>query len=429
MTFFRLDNLRFSRVPRSRDRLVRSSRHVVHSLRGLTGVVLVAGAVHPLLAQAQAAVEQDTPERAPVNRALREQVAQLALPVIERGESVGIAVGILDAHGATHHFGFGQVAKGSGKAPDQDTLFEIGSITKCFTGILLAEMVLKDEVRLDDPVKKYLPRQVALPTVSGRPMTLEHLATYSSGLPRMPANFGRTPQENARYSREQLFEFLTNVARRERGEGAERHFLYSNLGFAVLGQCLAERAQQPIRPLLVNRVARRLGMESTLFEPGHVLENRVATVYAAGRRVPPWETGVIAPAGMLRSTTRDMVKFIEANVGRAETPLRPALELARQPRYQTGARDGSKASQQIGLAWFIKPNSGLVSHNGATAGSSSNVVFHPDRKIGVVVLMNQAKSPSTQLSLQILKLLQSGIDVEHVHETPHEEGEDVGSGP
>lgn len=349
---------------------------------------------------------------------LRDQVARLAEPMVARGEAIGIAVGILDAEGETHHFGFGRIAKGENRVPDSDTLFELGSITKCFTGILLAEMLLKQEVRLDEPAQALVPRGVELPKVSGRPMTLEELATYSTGLPRMPANFGKTEQEHAVYSTEKMYEFLTGLARRERGGGPQRRYLYSNLGFALLGQCLAERAREPVRPLIVSRVARPLGMDSTVFEPGPRLEGRVAATYAQGRRVPPWETGAIAPAGMLRSTTRDMVKFMQANVGRAETPLKAALEFAQKPRYQTGVTEKARVNHEIGLAWFIEPKSGLVHHDGATAGSSANVVFHPGKKVGVVVLMNQAKSPCVKLSMEVLALLHREVDAGTFRDSP-----------
>jgi D-alanyl-D-alanine-carboxypeptidase/D-alanyl-D-alanine-endopeptidase len=334
------------------------------------------------------------------------RVARLAEPIVREHKTVGISIGILDGQGVRHTYGFGRVSKDEDRRPDRDTLFEIGSITKCFTSILLAEMDLRREVRLNEPVEQFLPRWAQVPRVDGRPMTLEELATYSSGLPRMPANFGRTERERARYSPRQMLEFLAELARRESGPGPNRHYLYSNLGFALLGHCLAERAQEPVRTLIIRRVVRPLRMESTYFEPGPKLVDRVAKAYnQAGEPVPPWETGAIAPAGMLRSTARDMLTVVAANVDRIDTPLREAIHLTQQPRYQTGTTKQDPHNLAIGLAWFINPETGIIQHNGATNGSSADLIFDPQTKIGVVVLMNQQRAPATRLANQIMRLL------------------------
>jgi serine-type D-Ala-D-Ala carboxypeptidase/endopeptidase len=334
------------------------------------------------------------------------RVVRLAEPIVRGRQSVGISIGILDAQGVRHTYGFGRVSKDEDRRPDWDTLFEIGSITKCFTSILFAEMDLRREVRLNEPVEQFLPRWAHVPRVDGRPMTLEELATYSSGLPRMPANFGRTEREHAHYSPRQMLEFVTELARRESGPGPNRHYLYSNLGFALLGHCLAERAHEPVRTLIIRRVVRPLRMESTCFEPGPKLVDRVAKTYnQAGEPVPPWETGAIAPAGMLRSTARDMLTVVAANVDRIDTPLREAIHLTQQPRYQTGTTKQDPHNLAIGLAWFINSEAGIIQHNGATNGSSADLIFDPQTKIGVVVLMNQQRAPATRLANQIMRLV------------------------
>ena len=94
------------------------------------------------------------------------RVARLAEPIVPRGRSVGIAIGILDATGNAHTYGFGRVRKGEDRRPDPDTLFELGSITKCFTSILLAEMTLRNEVRLQEPAEMFLPREARVPRQS-----------------------------------------------------------------------------------------------------------------------------------------------------------------------------------------------------------------------------------------------------------------------
>jgi CubicO group peptidase (beta-lactamase class C family) len=127
-----------------------------------------------------------------------------------------------------------------------------------------------------------------------------------------------------------------------------------------------------------------------------------------GRPVAAWENGCIAPSGMLRSSARDMVRFLQANVGAVETPLRPALRLAQKPRYETAAE--GPAHRKIGLAWFIDPRTGSHAKNGGTRGSAADVIFDPKRKTAVVVLMNQTRAPAVRLSHQILLVLAGETD-------------------
>jgi CubicO group peptidase (beta-lactamase class C family) len=166
-------------------------------------------------------------------------------------------------------------------------------------------------------------------------------------------------------------------------------------------------------------------MHSTCFEPGRELIDRVAKTYnRSGEPVPPWQTGAIAPAGMLRSTVRDMLAFVAANVDRVETPLRGAIRLAQRPRYQTGTTRAHPQDFGIGLGWFIDPKLNFLQHNGETNGSSSDMVFDPQTKIGVVVLMNQAGAPATSLARKVMRLVNSRYLDEQYPALPRDDSED-----
>lgn len=166
-------------------------------------------------------------------------------------------------------------------------------------------------------------------------------------------------------------------------------------------------------------------MESTCFEPGRNLIDRVAKTYnRSGEPVPPWQTGAIAPAGMLRSTVRDMLTFLAANVDRVETPLRGAIRLAQRPRYQTGSTREQATDFGIGLGWFIDPKMNFIQHNGETNGSSADVIFDPQTKIGVVVLMNQAGAPATLLARKIMRLVNNRYLDEQYPPIPREAAEE-----
>jgi CubicO group peptidase (beta-lactamase class C family) len=159
---------------------------------------------------------------------------------------VGIVVGIVDRRGR-RVVSHGALAKGDPRRLGADTVFEIGSETKVFTSLLLADMVRRGEVSLDDPVAKYLPPSVHVPERGGRQITLIDLATHSSGLPRMPTNFRPKDMGNpyADYTAEQLFQFVSGYTL-SRDIGAQ--YEYSNLAVGLLGQALAAAPGRTTRP-------------------------------------------------------------------------------------------------------------------------------------------------------------------------------------
>src|ERR1700728_3129984 len=165
--------------------------------------------------------------------------------------------------------------KGDTRTLDGDTLFEIGSITKVFTALLAADMAQRDELRLDDPIAKYLPTNVKVPERHGRQITLIDLATHTSGLPRMPENFHPKDPNNpyADYSVDALYSFLSSYELR-RDIGAK--YVYSNLGFGLLGLGLAQRAGTDYEQLVVTRICNPLGMESTRITLSQPLRQRFA---------------------------------------------------------------------------------------------------------------------------------------------------------
>src|SRR5260370_20331102 len=155
-------------------------------------------------------------------------------------KSVGIVVGLVDENGSGI-MSWGRKARENKETVDGDTVFEIGSVSKAFTGTLLADMVERGEVKLDDPISRYLPKTVKVPARNGREITLADLATQSSGLPRMPGNFSPKDPNNpyADYSVEQMYDFLSGYTlTRDIGEKYE----YSNLGVGLLVHILALKA-------------------------------------------------------------------------------------------------------------------------------------------------------------------------------------------
>lgn len=298
----------------------------------------------------------------------------------------GIVVGIVDEKGP-RVAAYGKTAA-DGAPVDGNTVFEIGSATKVFTATLLADMVRRGEVALDDPVAKYLPATVKVPSRNGRQITLLDLATHRSGLPRMPTN--HTPADKANphadYKVEQLYAFL-NATQLERDIGEK--YEYSNLGVALLGHALALRAGTDYATLVRERILKPLGMNDTAI----VLSADQQSRFAAGHsrqlaKVPAQDFPTLAPAGALRSTANDMLKFVAANLGMngVDAGLYAAMQEAQKPRLAAG-----QPTMEIGLNWLTikRPAGGeIVFHNGATAGFHSFVGLNKAAKKGVVVLSN-----------------------------------------
>lgn len=309
--------------------------------------------------------------------------AILADRIDTRQQGVGIVVGVLGPDGR-RIVSHGLLDRDDPRVPDGDTVFEIGSVTKVFTALLLAEMTRQGVVVLDDPVAQHLPVGIRVPK-RGRPITLVDLSTHTSGLPGMPEDFA--PQDPgdpyADYTMAQLYDFLAGYPL-PRDVGAE--FEYSNLGAGLLGQALAYRAGTDYETLIQTRIAAPLGLGSTAITLPPDLQARLAPGHdAALDKVPNWTLPALAGAGALRSTTNDLLTFLGAIMGYAGSPLRPAMDDMLAVRRSTGGGGG-----QVALGWLITPRGAdeLVWHNGGTGGYSSFVGFLRKSRIGVVVLSN-----------------------------------------
>ena len=312
----------------------------------------------------------------------------LAEFVDEDRQSVGVVVGMTSAEGRVV-VGYGRLSANDPTLPDGDTVFEIGSITKVFTSTLLADLVSRKELGLDTPVQSLLDDNVRMPTRNGAEITLGHLATHSSGLPRLPDNLDPEDPANpyADYAVEDLYAFLSShELDRDVGDTVE----YSNVGYGLLGHALALREGTDFETLLVERILNPLQMSDTAIKLTPDIRERMATGH--DRRLRPaanWDLQVLGDAGALRSSVNDLLTFLEANLGLSESPLHQAMELARVPK-----RSDPALGMDIGLGWIIASEGGreLVWHNGATGGYASFIGFDIEAGEGVVILSNSQQS-------------------------------------
>lgn len=303
-------------------------------------------------------------------------------------QSVGIVVGMIGPDGRKL-VSYGALETGDPRVLNGDTIFEIGSVTKVFTSLLLADMVQRGEVALTDPVAKYLPAGVKMPERNGRQITLEDLATHTSGLPRVPSNMKPKDAANpyADYTVAQLYEFLSSY-QLTRDIGSQ--YEYSNLGGGLLGHVLALRARMDYGELVRTRITGPLGMKDTVIALSPELKARLAMGHDDKlKTVANWDLPTLAGAGAIRSTANDMLTFLGANIGYTKTALAPAMAAMLTARRPTGS-----PGLEVALAWHIFTVDGqdLIWHNGGTGGYRSFIGYDPKSRIGVVVLSNAETS-------------------------------------
>ena len=265
------------------------------------------------------------------------------------GAGGGVSIGIYQ-RGVRRVFSYGAAAP--------DSIFQIGSATKPFTGLLLAEMVERGVVRLDDPVRELIPA-AGVPRPAGNEIRLLDLATHRSGLPPMAASFRPANPANpaADFDVARLHNFL-------RGRGVDRRvdapFIYSNLGFGLLAHALSQRAGVDYATLLRQVIADPLGMNDTTVNLSPEQQRRFVHGYDDYQRpVPAWDFDVLAGAGGLRSTAPDMLSWLEANL-HPERVRHEGLSRAIVSSHQVHST--MNASVDIALAWWFHPDSGVFEH-------------------------------------------------------------------
>ena len=290
-----------------------------------------------------------------------QEIHQILVDRIDRDrQSVGIVVGVITPNGR-RVVSYGHLDTNDVRPLTGDTEFEIGSITKVFTSLLLADMVQRGDVALADPVARYLPAGTKVPERGERQITLVDLATHTSGLPRLPTNFQPKDPANpyADYTVEQLYSFLaTYELPREIGASYE----YSNLGGGLLGHVLARRAGMDYEALVRTRITNALGMTNTGVQLSADQRTRLAVGHNAQlSSVANWDFPTLAGAGALRSTTNDLLTFLEANLGTLKSTLAPAMTSMLTSRRPTGT-----PGLEVALGWhvFTRDGNDLVWHNG-----------------------------------------------------------------
>ncbi len=335
------------------------------------------------------------PERAPEG-AFASPVRAVVEPLFEQEVLFnGMVIALVDG-AQVDYLSFGRIGA-TEAAPGPDGVFEIGSISKVLTSLLLADAVQQGTVALDTPVAQLLPFGVRFPELDGVRPTLLHLASHHAGLPPLPANLRPTDLSNPYlgYGADQLYAYLEDAALMYPPGTA---YAYSNLGAGVLGHVLALAAGTSYEAAVTARVLAPMKLANTWITiPADAQARVVPGTTASGTPTGGWDFDVLAGAGAWRSTPRDMVALVQAAAAAAagkDAPLAGVLREAIKPRAD------ASGGMQIGLAWHVT-DKGIVWHNGMTGGYASFIGFDPASGRGVVILGASATPLVTRLGIGI----------------------------
>lgn len=273
-----------------------------------------------------------------------------------------------------------------------EPVYEIGSVTKVFTGALLARAIRDGLVRPDDPVTRFLPALARNRSLAGHPVTLRHLATHTSGLPSLPPSFmaklfiSRKVRANPylHFSKDDMVRFLAKYR-----FPSARRFRYSNLGAGLLGHLLADVYGGDYETVLLNEICRPLGLSDTAIRLSGQQRPRLVPGHdERGKPASGWDFRALEGAGALRSTARDLLAFLRIHIGGTGHPLEETLHDTHRIWHE------EPGGLCVGIAWRWDRRSKVYWHNGGTGGYSAFVGFSKANRAGTVVLSNYADGPA-----------------------------------
>jgi CubicO group peptidase (beta-lactamase class C family) len=306
-------------------------------------------------------------------------------PFMYKSKTVGLSIGVLK-NGEIYFYNYGETKKGDGQIPSAKNLYEIGSITKTFTGLLLAKAVIEKKISLNDPVNKYLPQNIPVIKFGNDTLKIIHLSNHTSGLPPLPDNLDlqnnlSNPYKN--YDETKLYAFLKTATLAQK-PGVK--FEYCNLGVGLLGNILEKVNKLSFEKMVINFICTKADMNATKQllikkDSALFLQGYDENISAQGQ----WDFKALGAAGCLRSNAEDMLKYAVINLHSKDVMLQQAIALSHQPTFE-------EKDQKIGLNWFVQ-NWGwgsILFHSGETGGYHSFFAINTKTKNALVILANTA---------------------------------------
>ena len=338
---------------------------------------------------------------------IKEAVDKVVMPYIALGSNVGIIVGVIK-NGEKSIYSFGEKELGKKEKITGQSVLEIASLTKTYTAIALLDMHLKGDLNLDDPIEKYLPNTVKIPSFNGKKITLRHLANHTSGFPRDPENIDKNAYNKYDgYTEEKMYDFVSSYSlTREPGTQVE----YSNVGYGLLGQILSLKNKSNYEAMITNRVLQPLGLNHTSVSFTPEQTKNLVQGYNGNKPVESWSKymqNIMQGTGSLISSIDDQLLYLEANLGQKKTFLDNAIALSHTQTISYS----SLFYKGVGLGWGLytaTDGQNIIWKNGGNGGYTSFMGFNKTTQTGVIVLTNSTLNPDffqTTIGFQILEEL------------------------
>lgn len=359
-----------------------------------------------MIAGVTAVAQKDNSSQAttqnPVSSPLDSQVQRLVTEFYSKAKPTGLLIGV-SRNGKQSYYSYGYADSVSGRLFTANTLFEAGSVTKTFTANLLLQLEELGQLKLQEPLTSYLP--VTAKDSSLYHITLRNLVNHSSGLPRLPANIGAVKGFNQAqpylYNRAHLYAYLETVNKLKPGK-----YNYSNLGFGLLGTIMELRTGYSYESLLNRFILQPLQMDYTFISDAK-RKTDTATGYSMYKPVPYWTFDCMAGAGALRTTARDLLRYLDAHHWLSqETTWTAAVNRFKEPGMALNK------NIQIGYGWHTLESlkHRVYWHNGGTQGFCAFTAWEPNTHTSVVVVVNQfsINNPVDQLGVGLTEYLING---------------------
>ncbi|WP_084536590.1 serine hydrolase [Azospirillum halopraeferens] len=352
-------------------------------------------------------------------RALVTQVAERRLAEAGHG---GLVVGVV-RDGRSLVVGLGSTGGAGGAPPDGRTVYQIASLTKPFTGTILAELIRTGRVHPADPLRRHLHSVARVPEFDGRPIRLVDLATHTAGLPNVPETptFSWSRLEDPRNPYKPLTPAEVDrwLAGYELATAPGTRFSYSNVGMAVLGEALEQAAGASYGQLLRRVVTERFGLTDTTAELNADQRARKAVGHAGGLPVPDWEAPAMLPSFGLYSTADDLVRWLRVNLGdcpggcTADAVQTLALAQSVQVEGTALSDPGALGGGAMALGWFVAragDGTPILWHSGSTGGFNTYMALSRAHRWGVVALTNSDpdRVVADRTAIDLLRLFEAG---------------------
>ncbi|RNC85513.1 MAG: class A beta-lactamase-related serine hydrolase [Balneola sp.] len=311
------------------------------------------------------------------------EIDQLVNDQIDNHSIPGIAVGVVKDGNVILSKGYGYSDVENKTKANEHTIYQIGSVTKMFTGHLLSILIEKQILSPSDTLSDFFPDDLNFPkSPSGQVVTIKDIATHSSEFPRYPSNLERIdPDPIQGYSIEQMLEGIELVSIKNKIGG---HYSYSNFGYGILGIAMEYRMNKPLSELLDEHIFSAYHMNHSSLFFRESLHDNLATPYlevSPLKKTEPWDMGTLAGAGNIFSSVSDLNQF-----------MIHLLKESKTNDIQMKKRLSINETWSYGLGCFVidssKWDTQIIYHGGDIDGYASYLALYPEFDLGIVILTN-----------------------------------------